>query len=245
MYAIGDLSAEKKEILNKFIEFCKNDKSQKLATEYGFNQLNDYKPEMGGVKGDIISQAQKLWKEKKDGSNNIAAVFVADISGSMEGAPLNKLKQSLLSGSQYISKDNSVGLVTFSNEVNINLPIGKFDINQRSLFAGSVSEIQAGGKTAMFDAIVVASKMLMDEKAKNPNAKLMLFVLSDGETNCGHSLNDIEGMLKNFKIPIYTIGYNADIKVLQNISSINEAASINADSDDVVYKLGSLFNAQM
>lgn len=245
IYEIGDLSAEKKEILNKFLEFCSQSKYQKLASDYGFNQFNEYKSEIGDAKGDIICQAQKLWKEKKDGSNNIAAVFVADISGSMAGAPLNKLKQSLLSGSQYIGKDNSVGLVTFSNDVNINLPLAKFDINQRSLFAGAVEDIQAGGKTAMFDAIVVATKMLMEEKAKDPNAKLMLFVLSDGETNYGHSLNDIEDMIKTFKVPIYTIGYNADIKVLQNLSSINEAASINADSDDVVYKLGSLFNAQM
>ena len=97
----------------------------------------------------------------------------------------------------------------------------------------------------MFDAIAVASKMLMDEKTKNPEANLMLFVLSDGETNSGHTLDDIKGILQTFKIPVYTIGYNADISVLQNLSNINEAASINADSDDVVYKLGSLFNAQM
>ena len=97
----------------------------------------------------------------------------------------------------------------------------------------------------MFDAVIVATKMLMDEKTKNPSAKLMLFVLTDGETNAGHSLNDIQGMLQTLKIPVYTIGYNADVKALQNLSSINEAASINADSDDVVYKLGSLFNAQM
>lgn len=245
VYEIGDLSAEKKAILKSFIEFCKTDNYQKLASEYGFNKLNEYKPEIGDMKGEIISQAQKLWKEKKNGTNDIAAVFVADISGSMEGAPLNKLKQSLLSGSQYIAKDNSVGLVTFSTDVNINLPIAKFDINQRSLFAGAVKDMRAGGSTAMFDAIIVASKMLIEEKTKKPNAKLMLFVLSDGETNYGHALNDVEGMLRNFKIPIYTIGYNADIKALQNLSSINEAASINADSDDVVYKLGSMFNAQM
>jgi Ca-activated chloride channel family protein len=73
----------------------------------------------------------------------------------------------------------------------------------------------------------------------------MLFVLSDGETNYGHSLNDVRDMLQAFKIPIYTIGYNANIKALQSLSDINEAASINADSEDVVYKLGSLFNAQM
>lgn len=245
MYEIGDLSPEKKEILKKFIEFAKSDKYQELATSYGFNAYNDYKPEIGNISGDIISQEQQLWKNKKDINNGVTAVFVADISGSMEGAPINKLKQSLLNGSQYISKDNSIGLVTFSSDVNINLPIAKFDLNQRSLFTGAVEDMQAGGSTAMFDAIIVASKMLMEEKAKNPNAKLMLFVLTDGKTNTGHSLNDVEDVLRALKIPIYTIGYNADIQELQIVSSINEAASINADTDNVVYQLGSLFNAEI
>jgi Ca-activated chloride channel family protein len=245
MYEIGDLSADKKEILSQFVEFCKADKSQKLASEYGFNNLNDYKPEIQEVNGDVISEAQKLWKEKKNANRAIAAVFVADISGSMEGEPLNKLKESLLSGSNYIGKDNSIGLVTFSDDVNINLPIGKFDINHRSSFTGAVQDMQANGGTAMFDGIIVATKMLMEEKAKDPNAKLMLFILSDGEANQGHSLNDIKDMIKALKIPVYTIGYNANIKALEGLSSINEAASINADSDDVIYKLGSLFNAEM
>jgi Ca-activated chloride channel homolog len=245
IYGIGDLSAQKIEILKEFIEFSKSTKSQKLASDYGFNNLNEYKSEIGNIKGEITSKAQNLWKEKKNVNKDISAVFVADISGSMEGAPLNKLKESLLKGAQYIGKNNSVGLVSFSSDVNINLPIAKFDLNQRSLFSGAIEDLQASGSTAMFDAIIVASKMLMDEKAKNPNTKLMLFVLTDGETNYGHSLNDIQGMLQTFKIPVYTIGYNANLKELQNLSSINEAASINADSDDVVYKLGSLFNAQM
>ena len=245
VYAIGDLSAEKKAILNKFIEFCKTAESQKLATEYGFNYMNDYVSEMGDIDGDVIAQSQKLWKEKKDTNNQISAVFVADVSGSMEGVPLNKLKQSLLNGAQYISKDASIGLVSFSTDVNVNLPIAKFDLNQRAYFTGAVNDLQANGSTAMYDSIIVATKMLLEEKVKNPNAKLMLFVLSDGETNYGHSLKDVRGILQAFKIPIYTIGYNANIKALQELSSINEAASINADSEDVVYKLGSLFNAQM
>ena len=97
----------------------------------------------------------------------------------------------------------------------------------------------------MFDGVAVALKCSSRKKAQNPDAKLMLFVLSDGETNYGHSLDDLQDILKTFKIPVYTVGYNADIKALQSLSSINEAASINADSEDVVYKLGSLFNAQM
>lgn len=245
MYALGDLSGEKKEILQKFIEYLKSNKAQKLASDYGFNNLDEYKPEIGNTSGDVIIQAQKLWKDKKNANKEITAVFVADVSGSMEGEPLNKLKKSLLSGSQYIGKDNSIGLVSFSNDVNICLPVGKFDLNQRSLFAGAVADLEANGNTAMYDGVLVALKMLLDEKAKSPNAKLMLFVLTDGETNSGHSLKDLKDILTTLKVPIYTIGYNADIKALQNLSSINEAASINADSDDVVYKLGSLFNAQM
>ena len=46
-------------------------------------------------------------------------------------------------------------------------------------------------------------------------------------------------------IPIYTIGYNADIGALKEISRINEAASINADTDDVVDELRNLFNAEL
>ena len=54
-----------------------------------------------------------------------------------------------------------------------------------------------------------------------------------------------EFILEAVEIPVHTIGYNANIKALENISDINEATSINADSEDVIYKLGSLFNAEM
>ncbi len=72
-----------------------------------------------------------------------------------------------------------------------------------------------------------------------------MFVLSDGETNRGHSLKDIQESIDALNIPIYTIGYNADIPALESISAINEAASINADSDDVIYKLKNLFNSSL
>ena len=52
-------------------------------------------------------------------------------------------------------------------------------------------------------------------------------------------------ILQFYSIPVYTIGYNANIEALEEISGINEAVSINADSDDVIYKIKSLFNAQM
>ncbi|MHC1755850.1 MAG: VWA domain-containing protein [Methanosarcina sp.] len=242
MYAIGEPSDEKMKILNEFVEFSQQEKYQTLATEYGFNGFNEYQSEAGPVSGDVIIQSQKLWKEKK---KPICAVFVADVSGSMMGEPLNNLKNSLLKGQYYIGEDNMVGLVSYSSDVNIDLPIDRFDLNQRASFAGAVNDLQAGGGTATFDGIAVAMKMIQDQRAADPNLRPIIFVLSDGETNEGHSLNDIKYIVEDLGIPIYTIGYNADLPALQAISSINEAASINADTDDVVYKLGNLFNAEM
>jgi Ca-activated chloride channel family protein len=73
----------------------------------------------------------------------------------------------------------------------------------------------------------------------------MMFVLTDGETNRGLLLNDVSDVLTDLKIPIYTIGYNADISVLETVAKLNEAAAINADTEDVVYQLENFFNAQM
>lgn len=245
LYALGDLPKEKLEIIRKFAEFAVQDKYQTAASDRGFNGLNDYKSELAPVDGSLLSSAQKLWKEKKDGSKPIAAVFVADVSGSMAGEPLNRLKESLLKGQKFLGKDNSIGFVSYSSDVTINLPIGKYDTNQQSMFVGAINSLQAAGGTATFDGMVVAMKMLKEELALHPEMKPLIFVLSDGETNEGHSLDEIRGLIESYKIPVYTIGYNANIKALESISNINEAANINADTEDVVYKIGNLLNVQM
>ncbi len=245
IYQVGALSEDKKAVLDQFTEYSLNDSSQDLAAEYGFNGLNDYAGESYDVNGSTVLQAQQLWKQNKDGGKDIIAVFVADVSGSMDGDPINQLKKSLINGAQYINDNNYIGLVSYSTDVAIELPIAKFDLNQRAYFQGAVEDLQAGGNTATYDGITVAVKMLLEAKETNPDAKLMLFLLSDGETNIGNSLDYVEPVIKESSIPVYTIGYNKDITALQAISNINEASSINADSDDVIYKIKSLFNAQM
>ncbi|MFC4597708.1 vWA domain-containing protein [Cohnella hongkongensis] len=245
LYTLGDLPPDKLELVQRFADFVLQERHQKSAEEFGFNGQEAYAPELSVPDGSVLAAAQKLWKEKKNVGKPIAAVFVADVSGSMDGEPLNRLKESLLKGQKYLGRDNSIGLVSYSSDVTIHLPIAKYDTNQQSMFVGAVNSLQSGGGTATFDGIVVALKMLQDELQANPNSKPVIFVLSDGETNEGYTLNDIKDLVEAYKVPIYTIGYNANIQALQSISSVNEAASINADTDDVVYKIGNLFNAQM
>jgi Ca-activated chloride channel family protein len=245
LYAVGNLSADQLDVLKKFAAFAEQPKFQQIASTYGFNPPLDYASSFPTPSGDILIKAQQLWKQKKDAGKPISAVFVCDVSGSMNGSRLQALKKSLLGGSEFITPENSIGLVAFNDQVMVLLPIKKFDLTQKASFYAAVEDLTAGGQTAMYSGITVALSMLVAEKQKNPNTKATLFVLTDGETNSGLSLNDIRAVIQGLKIPIYTIGYEANLPVLQEVSSLVEAASMNADAEEVQYKIGSLLNSQM
>ena len=251
LYVLGDdVTAEEKELARAFADYCLTPECQKMAKDYGFNGKEEYKSASWTVNGKTLESAQKLWKTEKDAGSPVMAVFVADVSGSMGGAPLQNLQSSLVNASQYINDTNYVGLISYSSNVTINLPIAKFDLNQRSYFTGAVEDLSPAGNTATYDAVVVALDLLKKAQEQvqaetGQTVKPLLFVLSDGETNVGNTLKDISPIVEGMEVPCYTIGYNANLDALRELSAINEAASINADSDDVIYSLKSLFNAQM
>ena len=250
IYTFDYVSSEKQEAAKLFTEFCLNSESQSLADKKGFNLHNDYKSQPNGMDGAGYLSAQKIWKQSKDGGQPIIAVFVADISGSMAGSPINSLKESLLATSSYISSDNYIGLVSFADNVHINLPINVFDDEHRAYFSGAVKALDIEGSTATYNAVLVALKMMVDKKEEIPNAKMMLFVLSDGEQNRGYSLDRVAPIVGGLKIPVYTIGYNLSsdsqaANELKRLSGINEASLINATSDDLINHMRNLFNVEL
>ena len=243
LYSIGNVSEDKAEAFEMFAQFATSEENQKSAEEYGFGGNSDYVPEIPETDGNTLLDAQALWKDKKNNGQEIVSVFIIDTSGSVDGTPLAQMKESLINAGKYISSDSYIGLISYNSKVTIDLPIAKFDLNQRAYFNGEISSLTAGGGTATFDAIAVGLQMLVEAQADHPNAKMMLFVLSDGYSD--GNLKDVTPFIQNLEIPVYTIGYNADIDALKQISAINEAASINASTDDVIYSLRNLFNAEM
>ena len=249
VYTFDYVSDEKQEVVKMFVEYCLTDEMQKLATQRGFNRHDDYKSQENGMDGNGYFAAQRVWKQNKNGGRPVIAVFVSDISGTMYGTRINALKQSLLSTMQYISSDCYVGLVSYDDTVYINLPVRQFDDQQRAYFSGAVKDLDTkGGKTATYDATIVGMKMLLEAQEQNPDAKLLLFVLSDGDQNYGYRLSRIAPIVGGLNIPIYTIGYempeNGE-KELNQLSDINEAATISADVDGIVNELRNLFNVNM
>ena len=239
-------SDEEKQAAQMFVDYCKNEKNQKLATEKGFNLHDDYAGEDPGLNGTQYISAQKVWKQNKNGGKPIVAVFIADVSGSMDGEPINSLKDSLVKSSVYIGQEHYVGLVSYSSDVTINLPIEQFDPTQQAYFSGEVKNLTASGGTATYDAVLVAMDMIEKKIDEVPGAKPMIFLLTDGEQNEGYTLERVTGIVGGLQVPIYTIAYNySGDGELERISGINEAAAINANSDDIVNQLRNLFNVNM
>ena len=148
LVSVESASPEKKEILRLFAEYCTSDAAKAKADEYGFNGMDDYVCEYEPVSGDILTAAQKLYKTNKDSGRPVVGVFVTDISGSMDGEPLAALQTSLINSMKYINPENHIGIVSYADDVTVELPIGEFDLEQQTYFKGTVENLYAAGGTA-------------------------------------------------------------------------------------------------
>ncbi|MFD2388799.1 substrate-binding domain-containing protein [Enterococcus rivorum] len=171
MYSLNATTAEKRQVVEEFTKFIQEKSNQEKASDYGFNQLDDYEYQTNPIDGATITSIQKLWKENKNGGKPIIAVFVADVSGSMDGSPIQSLKQSLLNSSKYIGDDAFVGLVSYSSDVTIELPIERMNSKQRSYFTGAVKGLTADGGTATYDGTLVALDMVQQKLKEIPDAR--------------------------------------------------------------------------
>lgn len=243
LYAVGEVTSDENGVLQQFAEFTVGTDMQKYANELGFNANDAYTSTVANYEGSLIKEVLEVWKNARVTSGKTSVVFVADVSGSMDGDKIESLKQSLLNGMQYISEETRVGLITFESTVYVDVPIGEFNTEQQEYFAGAAENLRANGGTSTNNAILVASKILHSEPEEN---KKLIIVLSDGQTGSGYSLSSVKSLIDNTEIPIYTIGYgnNADEKELKEIANINTGTYIKATSDNIGYLMKTIFNAE-
>ena len=214
VYTFSYVSKEKQEAAKLFVDYCLDGESQKLAKEKGFNRHASYKEQSAGLNGAGYLSAQKIWKTNKSGGQPIIATFVADISGSMAGEPINSMKNALLATSSYIGSDNYVGLVSYADEVHIDLPIAKFDDEQRAYFSGAVKAITKA--CAYIKSITDVSKFDKDkfESAFSGSVYVKAGKLSN-DTKLGYM------HLNLFQKDIRTRGWDSKDKFLSALNEMN------------------------
>lgn len=243
LFATPEADESEREVLKLFAEFARD--QQGTVQNFGFGRNPQYQPAYQLEDGSTISQAQKLWKEKKSGGRPIAAMFVADVSGSMEGERLDKLKTALIESADLINSENAIGLVTYSDRVNVDLYIRPFNVQQKALFSGAVERLSVGGKTATNDAVLVAANQLIEFGSNNPDYKQVIFILSDGETNKGLSMDDVKVALEWSGIPVHAIAYELSSDHLRQLAGLAEGAYIESSTGSASYRIGNLLNAEM
>ena len=243
LYATAEADADEREVLSLFVQFI--EKNQQAARDFGFGGLPDYKNGYRINNGATILGAQKIWKEKKSGGKPIAAVFVADVSGSMDGTRIKNLKKALIESSDLISSTNAIGLVSFNESVNVDLNIRPFNIQQKALFIGAVEDLSTGGNTATNNAVLTAAKELITYSREHSDHKLVIFVLSDGETNKGLDYERVAKVMEWTGIPIHAIAYELSSDHLKAMASLAEGAYIESSAESASYRIGNLLNSEM
>ncbi|MEN8113335.1 MAG: vWA domain-containing protein [Actinomycetota bacterium] len=242
LYAIDGATPEQMDVLEMFATHTERQEFTEKAADYGFDPPA-YQSSVSIPSGDTLIEAQQLWKDKKDGGRPVYAVFVTDVSGSMTGSRIVAVKTALDSAREFISTDASVGMVEFSDRTRKRLEIADFDLNQQARFAAATQDMNPIGGTAMYDGIVVGLSMLVEQRAVDPSGKYLLVVLTDGQTKDGLGFGDVDEVIAGVRIPVFTVGFEADIEELGRLASLVEAANINASEGNVEFKLASLFNA--
>jgi len=240
--AVGDLTPAQSETLELFAAFSEQPEFTQLATDYGFDPP-PYTSDVETPSGSTLIDVQNIWKDKKDGGRPVATVFVVDVSGSMEGTRIDAVRTAMLSAREFIKPATEVGVVEFNDTATRRLDVGEFDLNQQAKYTAIAEDLSPGGGTAMYDGIVLGLKMLDDMRAANPDVKPILVVLTDGETTDGLEFGDVDQVIQGLRIPIYTVGFEANLEELSRVSSLVEAASIDASESDVEFKIAALFNA--
>jgi Ca-activated chloride channel family protein len=242
LYAVDGATSEQMDVLELFATHAESQEFKDKAADYGF-EPPAYQSTVAIPSGDTLIEAQQLWKDKKDGGRPVYAVFVTDVSGSMDGSRIAAVQTALESAREFISPDASVGMVEFSDITRKRLEVAGFDLNQQARFAAATQDMIPAGGTAMYDGIVVGLSMLVEQRAVDSSGKYLLVVLTDGETRDGLTFDDVAEVIAGVRIPVFTVGFEADIDELGRLASLVEAANINASEGNVEFKLASLFNA--
>ena len=242
LYAVGDLTPADAETLELFAQFIGQPEYSELAAEFGFDPA-PFTPTVEAPSGSTLIDVQNVWKDKKDGGRPVATVFVVDVSGSMEGTRIQSVRNAMVSAREFIKPETEVGVVEFNDTAMKRLDIAEFDLNQQGRYSAIAEDLSPGGGTAMYDGIVLGLSMLDQQRQVDTDVKPILVVLTDGETTDGLTFEEVDDVIEGLRIPVYTVGFEADLDELARLSSLVEAASIDASEEDVEFKIAALFNA--
>ena len=242
-------TASEKAALQRFADFATSADMQKMAEEQGYERTDylkegDFPPLPSG---EVLQAAQSLWKQRKDGGRTVYMELVVDTSGSMnEQNRLSAVKSALRSASGQINPGNQIGLVTFSDQPTVRVPLAPYsELEQKRLFT-AIEQLYADGGTALYDGLAVGLAELMDKQASDPEGQFYLLLLTDGERTSGLKLSQLENVIKESGVRVYPIAYGeVNQSQLEAIAALRETPVYQGTPEKVELLLKDLFQTSL
>lgn len=191
--------------------------------------------EGGGV--DIINTTST-----KTSKTACELTIILDISGSMNGNPLEYSKMAILELISKLSENDYVNLVTYESTSQVQFS-GLLTTVNRAEVVESVKQIETAGCTNIVSGIVTAIETI--SATTTPNVNRRVFIFSDGEINVGvqdrsQILNIIGYIQQHFQINFTSFGFgnHFDEALMSGIARVGKGDFFFISSaDDISFKV--------
>jgi Ca-activated chloride channel family protein len=220
-------TAQQRQALARFAQFASSEPMQALARQRGYGEPEGItaaaKPPQAD--GALLSQAQALWKQRKDGGRTVYLQLVIDTSGSMnKDQRLSQLKKAITLAATAINDGNQVGLISFSDHPVRQMPLQPINAQGRRQLVASVNSLRADGPTALYDGLAVGLADLLRARQKDPNGRFHLLLLTDGQRTDGLDFETMRDVIDKSGIVITPIAYGeVNQGELKSIADLRES----------------------
>ncbi|KAI9352939.1 hypothetical protein BDR26DRAFT_929434 [Obelidium mucronatum] len=136
-------------------------------------------------------------------------VVCVDVSGSMDGAPLNSVKQTLRYIVTQMTPNDRIALIEFNSDARqlTRFHVGSPDSPNPNI-TNSINAMNATGGTSIVSACKLALEVMRMREVKNSASGVLL--LSDGQDSRSNDYTEFLLQAEEQKIPFYTYGFGVD-----------------------------------